>query len=454
VWAAALLSLVSVGAAQTSAPRLAATPEQAAAELGYDLTKPLTLDQCLDLALRVHPDMRTAIANLHGALASLNQTRAAWWPSLTGSVQYNATRTPQRTIQVGGVPFPVGGGEATTRNMAVSGVYNLYQTGRDTAVSQAKHLARAAEAGVEDARRELAFLVSQAYFDILAADRLVAAEQAAVAAAQAHVDSVQAQIDAENAAPSQIHTVRAQLHQAQLDLVAAKNQAALARANLRSALGGPRTEVRIADAWQEPTSLPMLDECLARARAQRPDLAQAQATLQGAGMGLRLARQQQLPQLSLGASADYGRYNSDAGAGWSVFGSVGQTIFDGGALRAGVDTAKAQVETAEAQVARVELNLWLEVETAWLNLRESAERIAAAQALLTEARAALDAAERRYQADVGILLEVTDAQSRMTRAEVDLISAVYGYNTALADLKRAMGEGGDRGQGTRDRNGK
>jgi OMF family outer membrane factor len=105
-----------------------------------------------------------------------------------------------------------------------------------------------------------------------------------------------------------------------------------------------------------------------------------------------------------------------------------------------VASARADLESAEAQAARVEQSIRLEVETAWVNLRQSAEGIAAADAARTEARASLQAAERRYGAGVAILLEVTDAQARASRAEVQLVQALYDYNVAFADLRRAQGE--------------
>jgi outer membrane protein len=436
---AGLAALIATSSA-AAPPR---TPEEVAKELGYDLAQPLTLEQCTAIAMRVHPDLRAAVAQLRGALADLDRARSALWPSVSAGWDYTVTRTPRRTVNVGGVPFTTGGGETTSRNLAVNGVVTVYQTGRDATISQAKSLAQAAGAGLEDVRRELAYLVARSYFDLLATDRLVAAQEAGLAAADDHVREVQARIDAEDAAPVEIHSVRAQFHQAQLDLLSARNQAAIANANLRSALGGVRAALQVADVWQEPTSLPVLDECLATALSARPDLAQSRASLRAARLGLDLARQQRYPQLNLGASAEYGRYNGDTGSGWSVFWNVEQSLFDGGATRAGVDGAKADVEAASAQVARVELNVRLEVETAWLNVREAAERIAASDAARTEARANLQGAETRYAAGAGILLEVIDAQSRATTAEVEYISGVYGYNTSLADLRRAMGaEGG------------
>jgi outer membrane protein TolC len=431
--AAAIVAPLCAGAQAKPTP----TPEQVAAELGYDLTQPLTLEQCLGIALRVHPDMRVAIADLDRATASLRQARASLWPSIQASTDYRVTQQPQSTAVIGGAVIPVGGGETTSRNTTVGGSYAFYDPSRPNTIRQAQVYRDAADAGVDNAERQLAYLVTQAYYDRLAAERLVAVKEAAVASAQAHVEDVQARIDAGDAAPIEIHSVRAQLYQAQLELSSARSQAATARASLRLALGDPRTPITLVDAWQEPQSLPELAESLETALASRPDLAQQRALVRGAGLGVKLARIEQHPRLSIVGSGEYGRHDGQDGPSWSIYGGLQQTVFDGGAAKAVVQQAEAQLRSAEAQCDRLEQTVRLEVESAWWRVRESAEAIAAAEAAQTEARAALAAAETRYAANVGIVLEITDAQIRASEADVSVVRAYYDYNTALADLQRA-----------------
>ena len=48
-------------------------------------------------------------------------------------------------------------------------------------------------------------------------------------------------------------------------------------------------------------------------------------------------------------------------------------------------------------------------------------------------------ARRRYDAGVAIPLEVTDAQTRLARAQDNQTAALYKYNLARVDLAQAMG---------------
>jgi OMF family outer membrane factor len=250
---------------------------------------------------------------------------------------------------------------------------------------------------------------------------------------------VQARIDAEDAAPVEIHTVRAQLHQAQLDLSLARNQADTSRAGLRAALGAPDARIGLADELREPAALPDLDESLAAALAARPDIARQEAMVRGARVGAKLARIQRSPRVTVLGAGEYGRHNGSSGPSWSVYGGVEQTLFDGGATRAAVARADAELRAAQAQLQRLKQDVQVEVETAWLSIRQSAEATASALAARDEAQAALSAAETRYSARVGILLEVTDAQARAEQADVGVLRAQYDYNLAVADLQRATG---------------
>lgn len=63
---------------------------------------------------------------------------------------------------------------------------------------------------------------------------------------------------------------------------------------------------------------------------------------------------------------------------------------------------------------------------------------------LKNARESLDLAEGRYEAGVGLSLEVTDAQVAAAKSETDYVQALYDYQLAAARLAKAMGKGLER----------
>ena len=81
----------------------------------------------------------------------------------------------------------------------------------------------------------------------------------------------------------------------------------------------------------------------------------------------------------------------------------------------------------------------LEVQQAYLNLREAEERISTAQLIVKQAQENLELANGRYAAGLGNPVEVTDSQIAYSNAKTSHIQALSDYNIATASLEKAMG---------------
>jgi outer membrane protein len=54
-------------------------------------------------------------------------------------------------------------------------------------------------------------------------------------------------------------------------------------------------------------------------------------------------------------------------------------------------------------------------------------------------RANLKLADGRYQAGVGNVIELTDAQAQRASAEAEYVRSLYSFHTSVAELERAIG---------------
>ncbi len=70
---------------------------------------------------------------------------------------------------------------------------------------------------------------------------------------------------------------------------------------------------------------------------------------------------------------------------------------------------------------------------------EAAERYGATQKAVESAQENLRLAQGRYDAGVGTILDLTDAQLSLTNAEADQVRALTDHKLALAALDRAVG---------------
>ncbi len=71
--------------------------------------------------------------------------------------------------------------------------------------------------------------------------------------------------------------------------------------------------------------------------------------------------------------------------------------------------------------------------------RDALEQIAT-WALQFSPSGSLQAAEEKYKAGRGTVIDVTDAEQSLRQAEADEVKALYDYNTSLATLRAAVGQ--------------
>jgi outer membrane protein TolC len=99
---------------------------------------------------------------------------------------------------------------------------------------------------------------------------------------------------------------------------------------------------------------------------------------------------------------------------------------------------QARVDRAEAELARQ--RVLSEVGQAYLELRTSEQRVAAATAEEANARETVRLATGRYRVGLGIFLDVVDALSALLRAQTDRVNALTQLDLSRAALARAIGE--------------
>ncbi len=115
------------------------------------------------------------------------------------------------------------------------------------------------------------------------------------------------------------------------------------------------------------------------------------------------------------------------------------SIFDGGNKIARYKEAKALLDAAKANVRDTELTIWQQVEQAYVNLISAEEQIGAAQKAVESAQENFRLSQGRFDAGVGTIIELTDAQLALTQAQSTQAQALTDYRLAIAQLERNLG---------------
>src|SRR5207247_1817382 len=115
-------------------------------------------------------------------------------------------------------------------------------------------------------------------------------------------------------------------------------------------------------------------------------------------------------------------------------------LFDGGLRRANTRSAEADQRHRQAEYERTLLEVMQQVGSALLSLGAAEQNVTTAQAAVRAAQAEYTVGLQRYQAGRGVLVEVLDALAARTRARTNAVQALYEYNVAQDQLRRAVGE--------------
>jgi outer membrane protein len=114
-------------------------------------------------------------------------------------------------------------------------------------------------------------------------------------------------------------------------------------------------------------------------------------------------------------------------------------IFNGFATEHQVEEAKATQNAIRYSIQDLELRVWLDVKSAYLELQTAVQRIHQAEATLAASSGQLELADKRYNAGLGNIIELTDAERFYIQDDAAYVDALYGYSVAKATLDRVTG---------------
>jgi outer membrane protein TolC len=277
----------------------------------------------------------------------------------------------------------------------------------------------------------------------------VGVADAALSRADLNLRSARGFFDVGTKPKSDVTRAEVEVANARVNVIRARNNVRLAETTLANALGLEATRaIEIDDVLvYEPVSIDPA-ALLSEALGNRPELKQAQARLDQSRAQLSGARAEYWPDFYF--QGTYGTSSGDAiigvdgtatpsfGEEWSVSFNLSWNLFQGWFTTNRVKETEALVQTARANAEALELQVRLEVEQAYISVIEAAERISATEKAVESARENLRLAQGRYDAGVGTILDLTEAQLSLTNAEADLVRALTDYRVGLAILQRVV----------------
>lgn len=461
----------------------------------------LSLESALAATRERNPDLLAQRNDMAASRAATRAARADFLPSVNASADlgYSAPGVQRfGAEEFGNKPAYYSSGYSLGLNYELSGA-KLMQP----------RIARAQETATD--RRitgyeaTLVSRVTQQYLTALQAGEQVQQAEREVARTHEHERLARARLEVGAGTPLDVRRAEVDRGRAEVTLLQRKNDQATQVLLLGQMMGSPlspSTALTTTFALAEPrwTS----EELVALALRGNPELASARANSDAARTGVRAARTQYMPSMSVRAGWSASAYRaadtdplfqqtlSGATRGFAacqrqneIFAALDLTqedcgpnptdaavqsqlrsdvnaanpgllemqrqpfsaqvtfslpIFNGMQRERRIEEARVQAQDADLAVRGQELRLRTEVETTLLTLRTAFATAQLQEQVVARATDELRLAQERFRFGLTSSVEVTDAQTSLAEAERGRIDAVYNYHKSLSALEALVGQ--------------
>ncbi|HLA25183.1 MAG TPA: TolC family protein, partial [bacterium] len=378
------------------------------------------------MALELNPQVKVAANAVRSAEASLTAARAALSPTVSATVGAGTSGSGATTSSSG--------------NAGISTSHTLYDGGvRAAQIRQAEAQAESSRQALAATQASVAAETATAYMNLVTAEAVVAVREQAVEQARTQLRAAEAGVSAGTAPQSDVIRAQSQVATAEFNLIDARGSVDTQRSVLLVLLNQPAgAAIRVT----APGAVPAMDVSAAQAAEaalRRPEVKQAEANVRAAEASLQATVAGGGVSVSVDAGYGVSIASTGNGGSWSTGISASVPLFDGGRQAAEVAAARASVDSATVQLAQTRLQMQHQAQQALTQFVTLIARAAAADKAAMAAREAFRAAEGRYTAGVGTVVEVETARTDLVTAEVSLREAQSGQWTTLVTLRRALG---------------
>jgi outer membrane protein len=398
------------------------------------LTGTVTLARAVERALCANPTTRGVWLAVRVRAAELGQAYSAYLPdvSLGGTLaRYGDSVLPN---------------DYTGWRVGLDAQYLLYDFGGRAAQRDAAESLLAAALASQDASvRDLYLQTVTAYFNLLTAQAAIVSAREVEASALAALQAAAARVAAGTGIPADRLQAKTIYTQRQIERIRAEGAAERLQGELAALMGDASqnrfTVVEDERAFNQTTDMSIaVDKLIEAARSRRPELRAAQARLEASEADVRRAEADGKPRLSAFAGAQW----QDGGFLDSSSSSLGVNLtiplFTGFRNTYQIAAAQTQAELAAVERDGVQNQVALEVWRAYHKLKTETEADSRSNDLVESATATEKLALGRYQAGLGILLDVLTAQASLAQARYTQLLTRLGLRVARAELAQAIGE--------------
>jgi outer membrane protein len=417
---------------------------------------PLTLRDAVGVALEKNPLRKAALADTRVALADEKTARSFLFPRVTFSEtaargndpvyvfggRLRQQRFSQDDFALNRLNRPLPFGNFTTR---FGGAWSLFDSFASWhGLTRARLLDNATRHQLDRTEQEVVFHVIESYEQALLGAKWLDVAEHAAATAQAIVERSQARVESGLAVESDLLTAKVRSASRQQEVIRARNDLALALAQLNTAMGVPiESSFELTQTLSEP-HLPqfVLQDLETQALTGRADLKRIAAEESAQRQTVAMAKSAFGPQLSAFAGWELDNPTLFVGGGgnnWVGGLELKIDLFQGGAKRAELSRQRALEEKAAAMKQAATDRVRLEVRRAYYDVDANRQQVEVARASIAQAQESLRINQDRYDTGLITITDLLAAEEAARRSQTDYWEAVRQLRTSYAALELATG---------------
>jgi outer membrane protein len=407
---------------------------------GADNVRTLTLQGARETALAKHPRLSAAELSALAAREAVSENRAAALPNISANL--------------GAVATSESGVRAALSGLSLSGIYDrasasvnvsqlITDFGRTSNLVASSRLKADAESRqVQATRAQLLLEVDAAFYSVLQAKALLGVADQAVKTRTLLRDNTSALQKNQLKSALDVSFSEVNLQDAMLLLSRTRNDVQSAYATLARLLtdkAGTVYDLRTPAA--PPTLRSGAESLVQMALRSRPELSRLRLEQEAAWKFAAAERALRRPTLSLQATAGVLPYrDSELDESYAAGGLVlGWSLSSGGLYSARQREAMLRAQVAEQALRDKEAEITRDVQLAWLNANNAAERLEITSRLREQAGQSYALAEARYNAGSSSVIELSQAQFNLTSADITETTTRYEYLIRRAALDFQIG---------------
>jgi outer membrane protein len=411
-------------------------------------------------ALTADPQIREADANRLAARESRPQAWAALLPQIEGSGQYLKDK-PSGTFglrQNNGASPPASlDGDTRTRYWQLQARTTVFRWDQWVALKRSSSEVAQAEADYKAAQQNLILRVAQRYFDVLAAEDNVHAQETANEAITRQLEQAEKRFEVGLIAITDVQEAKAAHDTSTADVIAAKRTLASSQELLREVIGElpeslarpgedmPLQSPNPADeaSWVETSmkqNLSLISSHLASDIARDNVSAAFGGHLPSMSLSLTRSNNSQWGQqtITLNGVPTESPPNQDIDD-TALMLQVTMPIFASGATQSRVRQAEYRYRAANERYVRTSRETERAARDAYLGVLSEMSRVKALKQALESSTTALQATEAGYEVGTRTAVDVLQARQTLVQAETNYSRSRYDYLLNVIQLKIAAG---------------